>query len=380
SISPETPTAGQDPLVCTVDVESTDEDGDIITYSYEWLREGVVYPNYTTSILPPSVTQSGETWTCVATPFDGLNNGDSARDSVVISTCVLSECDMSLDLGDGIGVDFVEIPAGNFTMGSPTSEIGRSNDEVEHLVTLSNPFYMMTTEVTQGMFEQLSGYNPATYDTTYGIDTNYPVYYVNWHMAADFSNKMTAQHNQTHGTTLSECYTCSGAGETVSCDIAINPYSCDGYRLPTESEWEYSARAGTTKAIWTPYGGGDLNNTTASLYLLTDGTDLRDQSWYYVNRYDTMYYNTAKPVAQLQENSFGLHDMSGNLWEWTNDWYDYYPTDAQTDPVGPSSGVMRVIRGGFWCNSPYNLRSAKRIRFSPAVRIMSIGFRLVRTQ
>ena len=102
--------------------------------------------------------------------------------------------------------------------------------------------------------------------------------------------------------------------------------------------------------------------------------------WYYVNRYDTSYYNTSKPVAQLQENSFGLHDMSGNLWEWTNDWYDYYPTSAQTDPVGPSSGAMRVIRGGFWCNSPYNLRSAKRIRFAPAVRIMSIGFRLTRTR
>ena len=277
-------------------------------------------------------------------------------------------------------MDLVLIPNGTFTMGSPFSELGRGSDEVQHTVTLSNDYYVMTTEVTQGMFFEVMGYQ--SYDgqsASYGVGNDYPAYHVNWHMAADFANQVTQRHNTLNGTNLQECYACSGSGTGVTCSISVNPYQCDGYRMLTEAEWEYAARAGTTGAFWTPNGGGELpSGYTSTTTTLTDGSDLSLYGWYDANNDRNGYPYGSKEVAQLLPNDYGLYDMSGNVWEWTQDWYGAYSTGSITNPTGISSASSRVIRGGFWYDSPKCLRSADRSIDPPSYRAGYVGFRLSR--
>jgi formylglycine-generating enzyme required for sulfatase activity len=218
-----------------------------------------------------------------------------------------------------LGAKFVLIPAGTFTMGSPESELGRGADETQHQVKISWSFYLQTTEVTQGQWKRVMGSNPSYF----GNCDNCPVEQVSWNDVQKFISKLNARE----GT--------------------------DKYRLPTEDEWEYAARAGSQSDR---YG------------------DIDDIAWY-----DTNSGNKTHTVGQKLPNAWGLYDMLGNVWEWVEDRYEDYQAGSLTDPVGPSSGVNRVRRGGSWFDSAKSCRMAARLKHPPEYGDLSLGFRLART-
>jgi formylglycine-generating enzyme required for sulfatase activity len=200
-------------------------------------------------------------------------------------------------------------------MGSPTGEEGREADENQHRVTITRAYCMKATEVTQGEWQAVMGSNPSAFKN---CGANCPVEQVSWDDAVGYANALSRREG------LPECY----AGSTFT------GLGCRGYRLPTEAEWEYAARAGTTGATY-----GKLNSV----------------AWSYDNAGETTH-----PVRQKQPNAWGLYDMLGNVWEWTGDWNDAYPATV-TDPTGPATGSGRVFRGGSYNSYARNARVANQI-------------------
>ncbi|MBL8784789.1 MAG: formylglycine-generating enzyme family protein [Deltaproteobacteria bacterium] len=229
---------------------------------------------------------------------------------------------------------YVAIPAGTFMMGSPASEDGRYDDEVQHEVRITRGFWMKQTEVTQGEWESVMGSNPSS-NTSCGRKC--PVENVSWFDAVLYLDKLSDNEG------LERCYDSNNAFKGVR---------CTGYRLPTEAEWEYAARAGTSRARH-----GSLDQV----------------AWY-----DGNSGNATHPVGQKAANAWGLYDMVGNVWEWVTDWYGNYG-GAATDPAGPSSGASRVVRGGGWYNYAQNARAARRAGHVPSYRNDLIGFRPLRS-
>jgi formylglycine-generating enzyme required for sulfatase activity len=230
-----------------------------------------------------------------------------------------------------IGMEFVLIPAGEFDMGSPSDEEGRCTDEGPvHHVNIGKAFYMTKYEVTQKQWREIMGDNPSIFKG----DDDLPVETVSWDDVQEFIKKL----NEKEGT--------------------------DKYRLPSEAEWEYACRAGTT----TRYSFGD------------DESNLGDYAWYYENSdYET------HPVGQKKPNSWGLYDMHGNVWEWVEDcWHSDYngaPTDGSAWILACKyDGAFRVIRGGSWSSYARFCRSAGRYRYDPRFRYCNLGFRLLKEQ
>lgn len=272
---------------------------------------------------------------------------------------------------NSFGMIFNLIPAGTFTMGSPVDEPGGPylNEQPEHQVTLTKSFYMQTTEATAKQWQDIIGNTPAFSI----IGDEYPLQTVNWFEAAYFSNALSTAEGRSGCYTLTGCSSTPGNG--MVCTDVVNKSGCTGYRLPTEAEWEYAARATTTTA-W-PYA----KNYDASVApgQVTGGgfnSNLDAMGWYSFNN-TTQYASGPKPVAKKQANKWGLYDMQGNVWEWCQDWYDDYSGDV-TDPQGPADhGSVRVIRGGSWFNEARYARSASRSGDTPGIRHINLGFRLV---
>lgn len=237
-------------------------------------------------------------------------------------------------------VDMVLVAGGNFTMGSPNSEDGRVGNEVQHQVRVSS-FYMAKFDVTEGLYQSVMGSNPSTFTG----DSNRPVENVSWDDAVSFCNRLSQRDG------LQKVYTINGTDVTAD-------WSANGYRLPTEAEWEYAAR------------GGQEGASEHHVYAGSD--DLGQVGWYSVNS-----GRTTHPVGQKAPNALGLYDMSGNVWQWCWDWYGEYAY-ALNDPQGASWGSSRVIRGGCWGSEAQSARVAYRLYSTPFNRGNIMGFRLVR--
>jgi formylglycine-generating enzyme required for sulfatase activity len=248
---------------------------------------------------------------------------------------------------NAIGLKLVLIPAGEFRMGSSTSEAFRNEDELLHDVTIARPFYLGIYEVTQAQYQKVVGTNPSwfvagrentrlrTKDTSH-----HPVDSVTWNEAAAFCAKLS--------------------------DLPEEKKAARFYRLPTEAEWEYACRAGTTTVF---HYGDNLDSEKANFNGLSPyGQDRRGP-----------FLRTTCKVAEYKPNALGLYDMHGNVQEWCADWYaaDYYAKSPKENPQGPDSGSERVVRGGSWVTSANLSRSAARNKLAPEEATYVVGFRVV---
>ena len=244
---------------------------------------------------------------------------------------------------NSIGMKLVLIPAGEFWMGSPDSDQYAHDDEKpQHQVQITRPFYLGVTLVTQGQYRGVTGKNPSYFK---GSD-DLPVESVSWNDAIAFCNKLSEREGL-------KPYYQSGAGV---------PSGGDGYRLPTEAEWEYACRAGTS----TRYSFGD------------DEASLGEFAWIDATRSSSKTH----PVNQKRPNTFGLHDMHGNVWEWCWDGYDKdsYRQSPVVNATGLLQASLRVLRGGWYRGRPALARSASRLSLAPDFRNRFQGFRLARGQ
>jgi formylglycine-generating enzyme required for sulfatase activity len=289
------------------------------------------------------------------------------------------------DLGGGVNMSLVLIPPGTFTMGSTEADIKAvvakwpdtkeewfANEKPAHKVTISKAFYMGKHEVTVGQFRRFVEATGYKTDAEKGTGFKGAVVATEGKIAADASwrdpyFKQTDEHPVVY-------VSWNDARAFVDWLNATDKAKPAGlvYRLPTEAEWEYACRAGTT--TW--YQWGDDPDKGKGWCNAADLTAKKAFPDWTVFNWDDGYLHTA-PVGSFKANAFGLHDMHGNVWEWCQDFHGAYKEDDQTDPGGPESGGLRVLRGGSGHNFPKDLRSACRLRLRPDARYYLVGFRLV---
>ncbi len=224
-------------------------------------------------------------------------------------------------------IKFCWCPPGTFRIGSDELEVTHKFNEAPVDVTLSKGFWMQQTEVTQQQFSALMGVNPSFHK-----GDQHPVDSVNWLEAREFCRRLS--------------------------ELPPEKKTGNNFRLPTEYEWEYACRAGTT----TIFSFG------------SDETGMEDYAWFTKNS-----LRTTHPVAEKKPNPWGLFDMHGNVSEWCEDFYGDYPSEPVTDPRGPESGEMRTLRGGGWFYVGENARSCHRDAYAPKTRYIGLGFRIVLT-
>lgn len=231
----------------------------------------------------------------------------------------------------GIGFNMKLVKAGTFKMGANSDDPnGRDFEKPAHSVTISKDYYIGETEVTQGLWQAVTGNSPTTdgskWSSDYGLGTAYPAYYISYNDVTDFITKLNQKTGQQ-------------------------------FRMPTEAEWEYAARGGNQ----------------SKGYLYSGSNNIEDVAWYESNSGGKTHSVKAK-----SPNELGLYDMSGNVYEWCADWSDetYYSVSPASDPTGPASSSCRVARGGSWKFNATHCRTANRNWYTPSYRIYVIGFRL----
>ncbi|MGA2257306.1 MAG: formylglycine-generating enzyme family protein [Thermoguttaceae bacterium] len=232
---------------------------------------------------------------------------------------------IAVDLGRGVKLEMVRIPAGEFMMGSPSADKdARDEEKPQHRVRITKPYYLGTYLVTQEQWQAVMGNNPSHF-----TGPNSPVEEVSWDDCQQFLGKLNAKSRP-------------GGGK---------------FQLPSEAQWEYACRAGSKTA----YSFGD------------DESGLGEYSWYMANANDK-----SQPVGQKKPNAFGLYDVHGNVGEWCQDWYGdgYYANSTADDPSGPTTGLTRVNRGGGWDRPARYCRSAFRSYYVPGFRLDFVGFRV----
>jgi formylglycine-generating enzyme required for sulfatase activity len=255
------------------------------------------------------------------------------------------------------GMTFVSISPGSFTMGSPEDEEGREADEVQHQVTISQGFSIQTTEVTVGQwrtFVEETGYE-STAEKTGAMALEDGEWKVR--KGYDWKNPGFPQSDN-------HPVTCVSWDDTKAFAEWLSEKAGGTFRLPTEAEWEYACRAGTT----TRFHWGDKMDCDKANF---------GNSW--SNECGRKEPLRTVQVASYPPNAWGLYDMHGNVWEWTNDWFAPYQEGSATDPKGPEWGERRSVRSGSWWSYSRYCRSAVRVRNSPDQAFQTLGFRLVRT-
>lgn len=235
-----------------------------------------------------------------------------------------NQFDPSRDFANSVGIQLVPIKAGRFSMGSPVDERGRQDDEPQHSITISKSFHMSAHEVTQKQWQAVMQSRPWHMKNQIGKGDDYPATYITWADAKLFCTVLSRRESRT-------------------------------YRLPTEAEWEYACRAGTTGAFHAD--PDEIGN-----YTCFDGN---------------ANSNFPSEVGDKLPNAWGLFDMHGNVSEWCNDWYAPYKLSDRVSPRGPATGEYRVTRGGSWESMIRFCRSAYRAGLGPDARMSTVGFRIV---
>jgi formylglycine-generating enzyme required for sulfatase activity len=275
-----------------------------------------------------------------------------------ILACLLASCliarepalgqDVAKEITNAINMKLVLIPAGKFVMGSPAAEAEREAAEDQHEVAITRPFYLGVHTVTQGQFERVMGKNPSFFHPKNGGSPDHPVEQVRWGEAGEFCAKLSALPEE------------KKAGRT--------------YRLPSEAEWEYACRAGTT----TPFNvGGALSSKQANF----------NGNFPYGGAEKGPFFRRTEKVGSYLPNAWGLYDMHGNVLQWCSDWYDadYYKKSPKENPTGPQKGVVAtgfdsnfyvVVRGGCWLDEGRACRSARRFRLQQSEPYRWTGFRV----
>ena len=287
--------------------------------------------NTSTSERSATVTLSGGgvSKTIIITQAGASSSSETGSDRIFTIT------------GNGKTVTFTMkiVKAGSFVMGDYNDG---NYDTNYHNVTLTKDYYMGETEVTQALWYAVMGQSPtsdgSSWSSGYGQGDSYPAYYISY---TDCEQFFTALNSK----------------------LSSQLKSGEQFRFPTEAEWEYAAKGGASSKGYTYAGSNTID----------------DVAWYTVNSYDkgssSPDYGT-HVVKTKQVNELGLYDMSGNVWEWCNDWYGSYSSDAQTDPTGATTGSYRVLRGGSWFNTATSCRAANRINATPGRRFSYLGVRL----
>ena len=323
--------------------------------------------NYIDDSSLPTLTESG--WSFKGWYTDSAcSDGNKVETGYEVTQNITLYAKWEEYTGPNDGFVFVE--GGTFSMGSTS---GDSDEKPVHNVTLSS-FYISDHELTQGEYETYCCYTSSTPSSIYGVGTDYPAYYVSWYDAIVYCNLKSMAAG------LIPCYSLSGETDPkkwtgiktssgkyscsyTSSDSTWNSITCNwtanGYRLPTESEWEYAAKGGKQSKGYTYSGSNSID----------------DVAWYLSNSSSKTH-----EVKKKAANELGLYDMSGNVWEWCWDWYlNSYSSDSVSNPHGASSGSLRVTRGGHLDISATGCRTAFRRSYNPSYRYYGVGFRLVRS-